>query len=75
MTESAYGQYGFAFGDVESVGLHLRTEHLRLAHGLGESVAVDVAESELRALSGEVECQRPADSGTGSRDDGDFAFE
>ena len=68
-------QNRLAFGDVESIGLHLRAECFGPAHRFGQSLGVDVGERESCASPGEVERQRSADPGARSGDDGDFAFE
>jgi hypothetical protein len=69
------GQHGLPLCDVEPVGLHVGAERLRLAHGFGKSVGVDVGQRELCALLRKVDGQGPADAGAGPGDDGDFAFE
>jgi hypothetical protein len=69
------GQNGLPLGDVEPVGFHGRAECFGLTDGFGESFGVDVRERELCALRREIDGQGSADAGSGSGDDGDFAFE
>src|SRR5580693_50788 len=69
------GQYGLSLGDIEPVGLHRRAERFGLADRFGQPLGVDVGEREFGPLLREIDGQRPADAGSSSGDDGDFAFE
>ena len=64
-----------AFGDVEPVGLHRRTDGLQSLLGDRQALGVDVADRQLGAGAGKLDRQRLADPGAGSGYDSGFTSE